>query len=156
VAKTLGYMITWTTYGTWLQGDERGYVKDGKIYPGNESLKQTNKQLQLQNKIRLSKVQQQAVRDTIIEEAQSQGQRIYALAVNATHVHVVAGYISQPMGKIVAYYKKAARLELKAIGHDGKLWTKGYDKRFCFDRETLQRKMKYVQRQNLVQNTGIK
>ena len=33
MAKTLGYMITWTTYGTWLQGDERGYVKDGNICP---------------------------------------------------------------------------------------------------------------------------
>jgi len=140
-------MVTWTTYGTWLQGDARGYVKNGKIYPGNEFLKHTNKQLQSQDEIRLSKVQQQAVRKAIVKEAQFQGQRLYALAVNATHVHVVAGYISQPMGKIVAYYKKAARIALKATGHNGKLWTKGYDKRFCFDQRTLQRRIKYVQLQ---------
>jgi len=144
----LGYMITWTTYSTWLQGDERGYVKNGKIYPGNESLKQTNKQLQLQNEIRLSKVQQQAVRDAVIKEAQSQGQRIYALAVNATHVHIVAENISQPISEIGAYYKKSARLALKTIGQNGKLWTKGYDKRFCFDRASLERRIKYVQCQN--------
>jgi len=123
-------------------------VKNGKIYPGNESLKQTNKQLQLQNEIRLSKVQQQAVRDAVIKEAQSQGQRIYALAVNATHVHIVAENISQPISKIGAYYKKSARLALKTIGQNGKLWTKGYDKRFCFDRASLERRIKYVQCQN--------
>jgi hypothetical protein len=32
-------MITFTTYGTWLQGDERGYVKNGRILPGDETLK---------------------------------------------------------------------------------------------------------------------
>ena len=31
MVKTLGYMVTWTTYGTWLQGDEQGYVKKGKV-----------------------------------------------------------------------------------------------------------------------------
>jgi len=31
MAKTLGYMITWTTYGTWLQGGEKGFVKNGVV-----------------------------------------------------------------------------------------------------------------------------
>ena len=25
----LAYLITWTTYGTWLPGDQRGWVEDG-------------------------------------------------------------------------------------------------------------------------------
>ena len=28
----IAYMLTWTTYGTWLQGDERGYGKDGETF----------------------------------------------------------------------------------------------------------------------------
>jgi len=36
--KTLGYMLTWTTYGSWLQGDERGYVKDGQTLRGDKEL----------------------------------------------------------------------------------------------------------------------
>jgi len=28
MARMIGYMLTWTTYRTWLQGDKRGYVKD--------------------------------------------------------------------------------------------------------------------------------
>ncbi|MFQ6036969.1 MAG: hypothetical protein ACE5NM_14110, partial [Sedimentisphaerales bacterium] len=116
-------------------------------YPGNESLKQTNKQLQLQNEIRLSEVQQKVVREAILNEAKVQGQHILAISVNATPVHIVAEYISQPISNIVAYSKKASRLALKTIGHNGKLWTKGYDKRFCFDQRTLQRRIKYVQLQ---------
>lgn len=150
MAKTLGYMITFTTYGTWLQGDERGYVKNGRILPGNETLEQTNEQLQSQEAVVLSKVQQLIVRDVILKEAASRGHRIYALAANATHVHVVAGYTPEPIDDIVAYYKKAARLALKDTGHEGKVWTKGYDKRFCFDQETLQRRIKYVQQQDPV------
>jgi len=37
--KIIGYMITWTTYGSWLQGGKRGYVKNGKILPANDKLK---------------------------------------------------------------------------------------------------------------------
>jgi REP element-mobilizing transposase RayT len=151
----LGYMITFTTYGTWLQGDKRGYVKSGKIYPENGSLEKTNKKLQLQEEIHLSKIQQQIVREVIIKEAQSQDQRILALSVNATHVHIVAENNSKPISNIVAYYKKAARLALKSIGHEGKLWTKGYDKRFCFDMALLERRIRYVQRQNPTYNVGL-
>ena len=148
VSKTLGYMITWTTYGTWLQGDERGYVKDGRIYPGNKALMKSNRQLQLQDAIRLSRIQQQVVQKAIIEEAASQGQRIYALSVRSNHIHLVAENIPQPISKVVAYYKKAARLALKAMGHNGKLWTRGYDKRFCFDEEILKERIKYVESHN--------
>ena len=148
MAKMLGYMITWTTYGTWLQGDKRGYVKNGKIYPGNKSLMQANLQLKLQDAVRLSKIQQKVVRDAIIKEAELRGQSVYTLSVSATHIHIVAEYISRPISNIVAYYKKAARLALKTVGHEGKLWTKGYDKRFCFDRATLEQRIKYVKGHN--------
>ena len=148
MAKTLGYMITWTTYGTWLQGDERGYVKNGRIYPGNKALMEANKQCQSQDAIRLSKVQQRLVRKSIMEEAALQRQKVYALSVQATHVHMVIPYTPQPISNIVAYYKKAARLALKSIGYTGKLWTRGYDKRFCFDMEGLKRRIQYVQGQD--------
>ncbi len=25
MGKVIGYMVTWTTYGTWLQGEEKGF-----------------------------------------------------------------------------------------------------------------------------------
>jgi REP element-mobilizing transposase RayT len=141
---TLGFMITWTTYGTWLQGDERGYVKNGQTLPGDEGFKQANKALQTQNTVRLSKAQQQIVQAAIMTQAQLQGHHIYALAVQSNHIHVVVKYAPEPISRIVAHYKNAARLALKATGHSGKVWTKGYDKRFCFDKEALEQRIKYV------------
>jgi hypothetical protein len=33
MGNTLATMLTMTTYGTWLRGDNRGWVDDGKILP---------------------------------------------------------------------------------------------------------------------------
>jgi REP element-mobilizing transposase RayT len=148
MAKTLGYMITWTTYGTWLQGDERGYVKKGLIRSGSKGLMQANRRLQLQDAVQLSKLEQQVVRKAIMKEAVSQGHHIYALSVQPTHVHVVIAYTPESISTTVAYYKKAGRLALKCKGYTGKLWTRGYDKRFCFDEESLKHRIEYVEGQN--------
>ena len=108
--KTIGYLITWTTYGTWLQGDERGYVKDGKVYPADKVLNEANKRLQSQNAVGLSMVQRKLVHDAIMNEATIYNQHLFALAVQSNHVHLVAEYTPIPIEKIVAYYKKAGRL----------------------------------------------
>lgn len=141
-------MITWTTYGTWLQGDKRGYVKKGKTFGGNKALMDSNRQSQTQDAIWLSPAQQLVIREAIFEEAASQGQCIYALAVQSNHVHLVVEYSDRPISTIVAYYKKAGRLALKATNHSGRLWTKGYDKRFCFDSAALEQRIKYVKDHN--------
>jgi hypothetical protein len=36
-------MLTWTAYGSWLQGDRRKYVKNGQILDPNPSLESKNK-----------------------------------------------------------------------------------------------------------------
>jgi len=146
----LGYIITFTTYGTWLQGDERGYVKNGRIHKGSKALLQANRKLQSQEAVFLSKAQQQIVREAITKEAVVQKQKIFALSVKPNHVHIVAQNSRQSISNVVAYYKKAARMALKAAGHNGKLWTREYDKRFCFDMKSLEQRIKYVRSHNPV------
>jgi hypothetical protein len=34
MADPLAYFLTWTTYGTWLPGDERGWCKRTKGFKG--------------------------------------------------------------------------------------------------------------------------
>ena len=48
MGKIIGYMVTWTTYGTRLQGDKRGYVKGGEILQGNENIREICQRLQKQ------------------------------------------------------------------------------------------------------------
>ncbi len=139
-------MLTWTTYGTWLQGDERGYVKDGKTLGGDRVLMEANKRSQAGRTVHLSAKQKRVVHNAILREGALLGQRILALAVCSNHVHLVAEYITKPVGDVVAIYKAAGRKALNDLGIKGKVWTKGFDKRFCFDRESMQERIDYVNR----------
>ncbi len=142
--KSLGYMLTWTTYGTWLQGDQRGYVKDGEILPGDRLLNETNVTKLSGSLVGLSLAQRRTVRTAILTEAGRLGQKIPALAVGSNHVHLVVKYIPKPIGRVVSHYKNAARLALADTGNTDRWWTKGYDKRYCFDKCSLHSRIAYV------------
>jgi len=141
-------MITWTTYGSWLQGDKRGFVKEGKIYPANQSLSNSNKENLSKNPVKLSKTHRRIVRNAIFEKARLLNQKIYALSVFSNHVHIVTEYIPKPIGSVVTNYKNAAQVALRKIGLSGRVWTKGFDKRYCFDQQALKSKVHYVNSHN--------
>jgi len=148
MAKTLGYMITFTTYGTWLQGDKGGFVKDGITFTANQSLADSNKQNLSKNPVKLSKNHRAIAAKAIFEKANRINQRILALAVCSNHVHIVVDYVPIPMGKIVSYYKNAAQVALRKFGMTGRIWTKGFDKRYCFEEQVLKSRIDYVNSHN--------
>ena len=148
MAKTLAYMITWATYGTWLQGNERGYVKDGQILPPNQSLEDSNKQNLSKEPVRLSDTHRQIVQNAILEKANELNQKIYVLSVFSNHVHIVAEYIPMPIGLVVRHYKGAAQSALRKTSLLGNIWTKGFDKRYCFDEQTLKKRIDYLKSHN--------
>jgi REP element-mobilizing transposase RayT len=154
MARMLGYMLIWTTYGSWLQGDNRGYVKDGKILEKNDSLRKENIKRLKTGMVQLTHQEQKIVREAILNKAQTLGQKIYSMAVCSNHVHIVAERISESIemvvshyknaARIVSHYKNAARIALRANGFVGKVWTRGFDKRFCFNRQQLKSRIEYV------------
>ena len=89
--KMVGYMVTWTTYGTWLQGDKRKYVNDGEILPADKKIEEANKRQQKSGTVRLTNEQKNIVKDAVLKEAQKIGQEILAISVFSNHVHVVVG-----------------------------------------------------------------
>ena len=148
MAKTIGYLITWTTYGSWLQGDKRGYVKKGRTYPAKQSLADSNRQRLSREVIKLTKKHRQIVANAILRKAGQLNQKVYALAVTSKHVHIVAGYIHKPIGQVVSHYKNAAQSALRKGDLCGRIWTKGFDKRFCFDEHSLRNRINYVESHN--------
>jgi REP element-mobilizing transposase RayT len=144
--KTSGYLLTWTTYGTWLQGDEHGYVKDGVTFDENTPLADANREKLKKDPVRLTLSQRKIIENAIRKKAMDIGQQIYALAVCSDHVHIVVDYTTKDIGLIVRYYKIAARKAIEDDGFVGRLWTKGFDKRFCFDQLSLRRRINYVNR----------
>ena len=144
MANTLGYLLTWTTYGTWLQGDKRRYVKDGEILPPNKALAEANAGLLTKDAVQLSSKQRRIVEKAIRQKAIQLRQRIYALAVCPRHVHLVAEYIPRSIGIVVQRYKSCAVRALRKDGIRGRVWTTGFHKKYCFDAITLQKKVDYV------------
>jgi len=142
-------MVTWTTYGTWLQGDERGYVKDSEILPANIKLKKANQNQQKFQTVKLNPGQKQIVQNAICQEAQKINQKIFAIAVCSNHVHIVVGVSSKSIEQIVHKYKRMSTLYLGNAGLDGKVWSTGFDKRFCFTGKEIEQKIKYVNKHNV-------
>ena len=145
MGNTLGYMVTWTTYGTWLQGDKRGFVKKGKILGTSKGLEQANKERRSGNGIKLKKRQREVVRNTIVQEAERIGEKVLAMSVWSNHVHVVIEVGGKSVDKIMSRLKNVAYYALRERGAEGRIWTSGYDKRFCFDEKSLRERIEYVE-----------
>lgn len=85
------------------------------------------------------------VKDAVLEAAGRFRQDIGAIAVCSNHVHIVCEYVEVPIGVVVGYYKNAGRKALGRLGCVGSVWTRGYDKRFCFDEKALKERIRYVE-----------
>ncbi len=144
MARTVGYMLTWRSYGTWVPGDERGYRQHGRALAAHAGLARLSRERMQGNAIRFDADAKKLVRGAIGQEAKRWGEKIEALAVFSNHVHVVVRYGGNPIDEFVAACKAAARLVLKRNGYERRVWAKGYDKQFCFDEESLRAKIDYV------------
>ena len=146
--KVLGYMLTWTAYGSWLQGDRRKYVQDGRIRNPNPSLEIKNKINMNYPKVTLNTAHKEIIAKAIIDESSRLNQKIHAIAVRSNHIHLVTDckYISA--ASAVSHYKNAARLAMESNGFVGRLWTKGFSVRYCFEQDQLNNVIQYVNRHN--------
>jgi REP element-mobilizing transposase RayT len=144
MGETYGYMVTWTTYGSWLQGDKRGSVRKGKLLSESKGLQKANEGRRRTSIVKLKKIEREIVRKAMLEEARRIGEEILALSLWSNHVHVVIGKGGRSVDKVVSRLKSAAYYALRECGFTGRLWTRGYDKRFCFDEKALKDRIAYV------------
>jgi REP element-mobilizing transposase RayT len=127
-----------------LQGEKKGFVKDGEVHGENIALKKSNTENMKQPPVRLGAREKEIVREAIIEAAKRFKQKIPAIAVYSNHVHIVCEYVDIPIDFVAGYYKNAGRVALRKRGFTGRVWTNGYDKRFCFNETELKARIKYV------------
>jgi REP element-mobilizing transposase RayT len=146
MSKIVGYMLTWTTYGSWLPGDKRGYVDNGKILLGDVKTLQRNKQRQKSPVVKLNPREKRIVKQTILAEAERIDHKIEALAVYSNHIHLLARPHTESIEEIVGRYKSMTTRILWENGRKGRIWSKGYDKRFCFTEDELTTRIRYIQK----------
>jgi len=141
-------MLTWTAYGSWLQGDRRKYAKNGQILDPNPSLERKNKENMKYPKVSLNAAQREIIEKALIEESARLNQKIYAIAVRRNHIHLVTDCNFISAASAVSHYKNAARLAVESNGFVGRLWTKGFSVRYCFDEDQLNKVIQYANRHN--------
>jgi REP element-mobilizing transposase RayT len=139
-------MVTWRTYGTWLQGHEKGYVRRGERLGENVAIRKDCEKKMTGKPVRLNRMQKELVREAFAEAGKKYGQRLLATAVQSNHVHMVCAYSEVPVRVMVARYKSAGRAALALRGVKGKIWAAGYYREFRFDAASLADKIRYVEK----------
>ncbi len=142
----LATLFTMTTYGTWLRGDQRGWIDGGRIMLANPTLEMADERRLKYPKFLFEPGDLLQVGNFIGQELQARlGQRILALTVQAWHVHLIVARSEYQPPQIVMCAKDAVRYGLRL---NRPIWTEGYDKRYCFDERATRQRIEYVERHN--------
>jgi hypothetical protein len=117
-APALAYFITFSTYGTWLHGDERGSMQRGLTGPDAPPLDPNPRRegweasQRLDPPVTLGGAEWQVVDAAIRETAAIREWHVYALNVRTNHVHIVVSAEIPPeplMGSLKAWCTKRLR-----------------------------------------------
>ena len=149
----LAYFLTWTTYGTWLPGDKRGWVhhSDGAWHV---PFRVPNSRLagaaarKAKNPVRFSSIQRRIAEETIRESCEVKGWILHTLNVRSNHVHVVltAGDVSPE--KVMIHLKAYASRRLNAqAGGRRRWWTRHGSTRYIKTSHSLAKAVEYVKNQ---------
>ncbi|MGI9455718.1 MAG: transposase [Aeoliella sp.] len=106
--EPIAYFITWTSYGTWLTGDERGWRRrgEGGVQSPNELLVEMATSAMKETAFTLSANDRETVEKTIARHCEVRGWTLFAVNARSNHVHIVA---TAP-----GYDPKTVRDQLKA------------------------------------------
>ena len=86
----LAFFLTWTTYGSWLPGDERGWVdKPGQFMAPDQRLKFMAQMRMTEPEMSLDPPQRDVVETTIAEHCRIRGWHLHTARCRTQHVHVV-------------------------------------------------------------------
>ena len=162
------WFLTWTTYGTWLPGDERGFVspkfagdtperrnnEPGRPYDeGRRDLRRIAENKLAGDPVRLTRAQAGVVRRQVEETASYRGWQLLAGAIMANHVHLVVGVPGDPdpsalLGDFKSYASRALNLwDRRSVKPKPRWWTEQGSKRRITDWDNLETVLRYVREQ---------
>jgi REP element-mobilizing transposase RayT len=154
-SEPLAYLITFTCYGTWLHGDERGSVdfehkKYGVEFASPNQTRKTIRREQMNDSPDIfDQHERELVENTIKEVCQHRQWHLQAVNVRPNHVHVVVTGDNNP-DKIMGDFKASATRKLRDSNpgyQDRKIWTEGGSMRYLWNETSVIAACEYVQNQ---------
>jgi REP element-mobilizing transposase RayT len=157
MADPLAYFLTWTTYGTWLPGDQRGWVDKhtaGPVTPINQpdSAREAAARTRMTDPpVILDPDARRAVDAAIRETCRFRGWFVHALNVRSNHVHAVVCSGDQSPGRTLGVLKAYGSRALNAFCPHVKRerwWTEDGSKRYINEQKSLNAAIEYVLHQD--------
>ena len=142
----IAYLITWTTYGTWLPGDARGWNKRGKGFqPPNTPLAQSAAAEMNEPEFLLIQTERDIVEQTIRDHCDHRGWHMHAVSVRSNHVHVVVTARGYDPDTVAAQFKSWGTRRLKKRTPDRtSFWTERSSARYINTEDDLEAAIVYV------------
>ncbi len=145
--EPIAYFITWTTYGTWLPGDERGWHRwgEGEARPPNELFLETAKSKMKESALILSEQDRSAVAQTITRHCEIRVWELHAVNARSNHIHVVVTAPGYDPKVVRDQFKSWCTRHLKPrIPHRTRFWTEGGSCRWINVDDDLESAITYV------------
>jgi REP element-mobilizing transposase RayT len=111
------YMLTWTTYGTWLPGDDRGsFDSHGNFISPDDEGRAAAEAAMTEDAVRLSDEQRAILDARLVELCDLGGWQLHSRNVRTNHVHLV---VSAPLDRKVLRAKLKAGCAMTLSTHAG-------------------------------------
>ena len=148
-----GYFLTWTTYGTWLPGDGRGWVgkHDTGHQPPDPERQSVARGLMKESPVYLEPAARRAAEAGIREVCLRYGWTLHAVQVQRSHAHAVVSAGDVPPGRVLGVLKAAASKRLNLMDpslHREHWWSKDGSKRYLNDENSLAAAITYTLEQD--------
>jgi hypothetical protein len=128
--ETLTYFITWTTYGTWLPGDSRGWRKTNEgNQPPQPLLEAWCRNRMSESAVFLNEAQRRKVEAVCREHVGIRGWILHAVNARANHVHIAVTADKAPESVRDQFKANATRVLSQGPGAlmSDKMWKRGGD-----------------------------
>ncbi|MCL4197489.1 MAG: class I tRNA ligase family protein [Phycisphaerales bacterium] len=153
INTALAYFITFTTYGTWLHGDERGSVEEQRnklgtpIAEPSEALRAHERSRMKSEVFTMNLARRIAVKEAIEGVCAYRGWDLLAINVRTNQVHVIVQASNhkpeEAMNSFKSYATRAMR-EAGLVGPDTRVWTRHGSTRFLNDIDSMNAACAYV------------
>ena len=146
MSTPLAYHLTWTTYGTWLHGDDRGWVvrTEYGIKPGDKEL-HSHRRSELSDEVVLLDTDQKFLVDATIREVVAyRGWELHALNVRGNHCHMVVTAPIHPDIVMEQFKAWTSRRLSEQLGRKRKWWTRHGSTKWINDEVYFENAIRYV------------
>jgi REP element-mobilizing transposase RayT len=146
-SEPLTLFLTWTTYGNWLPGDQRGWRKSfGGPQPPQPRLDAWCRDRLREMPVILSRSQRVEVEAVVKEHAAKRGWELHAISVRSNHVQLAVTACEKP-GKVRDQFKANATSRLRRCHspiQQERIWTRGGDIELLNTEEDLEQVVIYI------------